>query len=200
MDIAIAGHQLDAGEAFQGYAAAELEQVKDKYFSRAVGANVTLSPGPHKAGFVAEIVMHVRTGVILKASGKGAMARPAFDVALAKIDKQLRRYVRRLRDHAPSATPAPPPLAAAYTVFQGADDAVVEADDASESGDAPLIVAEARVDVPDATVADAVMMLDLRNTTALLFKNTRTGAFNMVYRREDGNIGWVEPAVEAGRG
>ena len=75
---------------------------------------------------------------------------------------------------------------AGYTVFNAVEDA-------EEVGDAPLIIAETRVDVPDATVSDAVMMLDLRNTNALLFKNSGSGVLNMVYRRGDGTIGWVEP-------
>lgn len=190
MDIVIAGHRLDSGDAFQTYARAELTRLKDKYFARAVSAHATLSPGPRGAAFACELVMHVSAGVILKASGRAARANQAFDAALERIDKQLRRYVRRLHDH----VGAPPPPDA------GADDAPADyrvfetpADDADEPPAAPLIVAEAKVDVPAASVADAVMMLDLRNTTALLFRNTATGAFNMVYRREDGNIGWVEP-------
>ena len=99
--------------------------------------------------------------------------------------------MRRLKDKSGGATLDALPLAevpdnAEYRVFEG----VAEEADAP---DAPLTIAETRVDIPEASVSDAVMMLDLRNTTALLFKNSRTGDLNMVYRREDGNIGWVEP-------
>lgn len=185
MDIAISGHRLDAGTAFRDYATAGLNQLKDKYFARAISANATLAPGPRNAGFGCELIMHVRAGVILKASGRAARAQGAFDAAAEKIDKQLRRYVRRLHDH---PAHAPEPVDAAYTVFEAAPEFEEEA-----GGDAPLVVAESAVDVPTASVADAVMMLDLRNTTALMFRNSATAAFNMVYRREDGNIGWVEP-------
>ncbi len=129
-------------------------------------------------------------GVVLKASGSGQEAHPAFDEAAAKIEKQLRRYMNRLRSHTGNGHAAEADALidsnAGYTVFNvGGEE--------EEVPDAPLIVAETRVDVPDATVSDAVMMLDLRNTGALLFKNAGTGAFNMVYRRNDGTIGWVEP-------
>ena len=125
-------------------------------------------------------------GVILKGGGTAHDARPAFDEAADKIERQLRRYMQRLKSHAgPSAATAAEDNAR-YTVFEAE-----EAPD--EVGDHPAVIAETRVDVPDASVSDAVMMLDLRNTNALLFRNARTGGFNMVYRRGDGTIGWVEP-------
>jgi hypothetical protein len=122
-------------------------------------------------------------------------AHVAFDSAAERIEKQLRRYMRRLKDKSGGQTLDSLPLAeppadnAEYRVL------AAPAPDEEEVllDDAPLTIAENRVDIPDASVADAVMMLDLRNTTALMFRNSRTGALNMVYRREDGNIGWVEP-------
>ena len=166
----------------------------DKYFSRAISAQVTLGRGPHDAGFTCDIVAHVMQGVVLKARGDAMEAHLAFDGAADKIEKQLRRYMRRLKDrhsaHAGNgnASNGYDGLAdnAGYTLFR-------EETAEAEPQDFPAIVAEMRVDVPDTTVSDAVMMLDLRNTTALLFRNTGTGAYNMVYRRGDGTIGWVEP-------
>ncbi len=192
MDIRVSGHQVDAGAAFREHVRTRLAAIADKYFSRAIGANVTLSPGPH-GDFVVDIVMHVMADLILKGSGRASEAHPAFDAAADRIEKQLRRYMRRLKDrHGPSSTRAAARDLdaaaidnAAYTIF------AAPADD--EPADNPPIIAETRVDIPDASVSDAVMMLDLRNTTALLFRNTRSGIHNMVYRREDGSIGWVEP-------
>ena len=114
--------------------------------------------------------------------------RATFDGAADKIEKQLRRYKRRLRDdHTGPNGVAPPEDNAAYVVFEPlADEEVAESDH-------PVVIAETRVDVPDASVSDAVMMLDLRHTNALLFRNAGTGTYNMVYRRNDGTIGWVEP-------
>jgi ribosomal subunit interface protein len=189
MDIRVSGHQVDTGDALKAHVEERLQGIADKYFSRAISAHVTLGKGPHDF-FTCDIVAHVMQGLVLKGANSGQNAHVAFDGAADKIEKQLRRYMRRLKDrHAGEATAIAENGAydnAGYTVFNGG----AEEEDVV---DAPLIVAETRVDVPDASVSDAVMMLDLRNTGALLFKNSGTGAFNMVYRRNDGTIGWVEP-------
>jgi ribosomal subunit interface protein len=194
MEIRVAGHQVETGQAFRAHVEERLQQVADTYFKRSIGATVTLAPAPHDS-FQCDIVMHVMQGVVLKATNRAAVANVAFDGAADKIDKQLRRYMRRLKDKSGGATLAALPLA---EIPDNAEYRIFEADaDAEEAADAPLTIAETRVDIPEASVSDAVMMLDLRNTTALLFKNSGTGALNMVYRREDGNIGWVEPRAEA---
>lgn len=190
MEIRVSGHQVDTGDALQTQVTERLQGIADKYFSRAISAHTTFGRGPRDNGFTCDIVMHVMQGLVLKATNSGMEARGAFDGAADRIDKQLRRYTRRLKDRHNGAVQA---LAeesaydnAGYTLFQ-------EPAEEEEPADAPLIVAETRVDVPDASVSDAVMMLDLRNTNALLFRNSVTGAHNMVYRRGDGTIGWVEP-------
>jgi hypothetical protein len=125
-------------------------------------------------------------GVVLKASHSAREAEMAFNGAADRIEKQLRRYMRRLKDHKVDAGAQPVVENAGYTIFSpGSAEA--------EEADAPTIIAETRVDIPESSVSDAVMLMDLRNTTALMFKNSATGDYNMVYRREDGNIGWVEP-------
>ena len=111
----------------------------------------------------------------------------ALNGAADRIEKQLRRYTNRLKEHKVDEQAQAFVENAAYTVFSPAP----ESD--SEGADAPTIVAETRIDIPESSVSDAVMLMDLRNTNALLFKNSGTGEFNMIYRREDGNIGWVEP-------
>ena len=110
----------------------------------------------------------------------------AFNGAADRIEKQLRRYVKRLRDHKGDAS-QPYVENAGYTVF------TAPKSDEDEAPAFAAIVAETRVDIPQASVSDAVMLMDLRNTNALMFKNSASGEFNMIYRREDGNIGWVEP-------
>ena len=186
MDIRVSGHQVDTGDALKVHVEERLQGVAEKYFSRSLSANVTFGLAPH-GGFSCDIVAHVMQGVILKGSGQGNEAHPAFDQAADRIETQLRRYMRRLKNRRDGADAAQIEFDAGYTVFQAAQD------DEEAVGDHPPIVAETRVDVPEASVSDAVMMLDLRNTNALLFKNSGTGAFNMVYRRGDGTIGWVEP-------
>lgn len=195
MDIRVSGHQVDTGDALKRHVEDRLQGIADKYFSRAISAHATFGKGPHDHGFTCDIVAHVMQGLVLKGSNfnAGPEAQLAFDGAADKIEKQLRRYMRRLKDRNAGEAAAMAESGgydaydnAGYTVFNGG----AEEDEAS---DAPLIVAETRVDVPESSVSDAVMMLDLRNTTALLFKNSGTGNFNMVYRRHDGTIGWVEP-------
>jgi ribosomal subunit interface protein len=187
MDIRVSGHQVETGEALQLHAQDRLAAIVDKYFPKALSSAVTFNRAP-AAAFRCDIVTHVMQGMVLKGAGTAADAHIALDQAAEKIDKQLRRYKRRLKDRSEVSGHALRAEEAAYTVF-------VEPDEEAEevTADAPLVIAETRVDVPEATVSDAVMMLDLRNTNALLFKNAGTRRHNMVYRRGDGSIGWVEP-------
>ena len=171
MDIRVSGHQVDTGDALRTHVADRMGAIADKYFARAISA-------------------HVMQGVILKGSGKAAEAHPAFEVAADRVEKQLSRYMSRLRNR-PHLAAQP---AMVDEVPADADYRVLDAGDADgEPVDNPPIVAETKVDIPDASVSDAVMLLDLRNTNALLFRNSATARFNMVYRRGDGTIGWVEP-------
>jgi ribosomal subunit interface protein len=189
MDIRISGHQVATGDALKTHVETRLQAIANKYFSRAISAHVTFGKGPHDNGFTCDIVAHVMQGLVLKGSNDGMDAHGAFDGVADKFEKQLRRYMRRLKDRNAGQVNAPVENGAyddaGYTVFRETDDEFAE--------DFPPIIAETRVDVPDATVSDAVMMLDLRHTNALLFRNVGSGAYNMVYRRGDGTIGWVEP-------
>jgi len=188
MDIRVSGHQVETGAALQSHAEDRLSAIVEKYFARALSSTVTLGKAPQGA-FRCDIVTHVMQGLILKGHAVAQDAHVALDQAAEKIEKQLRRYKRRLKDRHEASSAAIRAEEAAYVVFAEpepeADEIIV---------DAPLVIAETRVDVPEATVSDAVMMLDLRNTNALLFKNAGTGRHNMVYRRGDGSIGWVEPS------
>ncbi|QLC25633.1 ribosome-associated translation inhibitor RaiA [Parasphingopyxis algicola] len=191
MDIRVSGHQVETGDALKDHVEERMTAIADKYFARAISAKVTFGKGPHDHGFRCAIVAHVMQGVILKgeAASQGD-AHAAFEEAAGHVEKQLRRHMDRLKDHHKHANGEMPPelpeSSAGYTVFQGGD----EVEDVPDN---PPIIAETSVDVPDASVSNAVWMLDLRNTNALLFKNSDTGVYNMVYRRRDGSIGWVEP-------
>ncbi|WP_426266155.1 ribosome hibernation-promoting factor, HPF/YfiA family [Sphingomonas sp. LHG3443-2] len=189
MDIRVSGHQVETGAALQNHVTDRLEALTERYFSRATAANVTFGKGPHDHGFTCDIVAPVVNGVVLKANGRAQSAQQAFEGAADKIERQLKRYKSRLRDRkGADATGGPGyDASASYTVF-----AAPQAEE-EEAPEHPPVIAEARVDIPESSVSDAVMMLDLRNTNALMFRNSKTGAFNMVYRRDDGSIGWVEP-------
>lgn len=194
MEIRVSGHQIETGDALQAHVTTRLHAIADKYFSRAISAHVIFGNAPHGA-FQCDIVCHVMTGLLLKGRSEAQDAHVAFDLAADRIEKQLRRYMRRLKDRRAQFLAAETERTveldvgeAGYTVFQSA------AEDEETAVEAPVVVAEMRVDIPETSVSDAVMMLDLRDTNALLFLNSGTTALNMVYRRNDGTIGWVEPA------
>ena len=190
MDIRVSGHQIDTGAALQEHASDRLNTIVEKHFSRALSSTVTFGKAPASA-FAADIVLHVNHGLILKSHGQAQDAHIAFDQAAEKIEKQLRRYRRRIKDRHEQTAHALREEDAAYTVFARVEDSEAETEVVA---DAPPVIAETRVDIPEASVSDAVMMLDLRHTNALFFKNAGTGRHNMVYRRNDGSIGWVEPS------
>ena len=188
MDIRVSGHQIDTGEALQTQVEHRLAAIAEKYFSRAISAQVTFGKGPYDHSFTCDIVAHVPQAVILKGHGAASVAPAAFELASDRIEKQLRRYKQRLKDRHAQSSHAEE-IDAGYTVF-------APPPEEQEPVDNPPIVAETRVDIPSASVSDAVMLLDLRNTNALMFRNSGTGRFNMVYRRGDGTIGWVEPQLD----
>ena len=190
MQVRVAGHQVETSESLQAHVSQRIEAIADKYFERAIAANVTFGKGPYE-DFTCEIVAPVPQGVVLKASNRAGEARIAFEGAADKIERQLSRYMKRLREHRGNGG-TPPELVenAGYTIF------APQPEMSPEAPAHPPVIAETRVDIPEASVSDAVMMLDLRNTNALMFKNSKSGDLNMVYRRDDGTIGWVEPRPE----
>ncbi|WP_118858106.1 ribosome hibernation-promoting factor, HPF/YfiA family [Sphingomonas mesophila] len=187
MNVRVAGHQVETGSALQSHVTTRITALADKYFGREIGATVTFGRGPHD-DFTCDIVAPVTGGVVLKSANRAGDAHIAFDGAADKIERQLSRYMDRLREHKHNG---------ADTYVENAEYRVFEAPaEVAPPPQHPPIVAETRVDIPTATVGDAVMMLDLRNTNALMFRNAASDAFNMVYRRDDGTIGWVEPRGE----
>ena len=190
MDIRVSGHQMDTGAALQDHVSDRLNTIVEKYFGRAISSQVTFGKAP--ASMVScDIVTHVMQGLLLKANATAPDAHVALDQAAEKIDKQLRRYKRRIKDRHEQSAHALREEEASYRIF-AAPEVEIEVEEEDDAG-APPIIAETTADIPEASVADAVMMLDLRHTNALLFKNAGTGRHNMVYRRNDGSIGWVEP-------
>ena len=185
MDVRVAGHQVDTGNSLREHAQRRIAEITEKHFSRSVGANVTFGRGPNN-DFTCDIVAPVVNGVVLKATHSAREPDLAFNGAADRIEKQLRRYSNRLKEHKVDDQAQDVLDNASYTVIQSSSSDEAQAD-------APTIVAETRVDIPESSVSDAVMLMDLRNTSALMFRNSGTGELNMIYRREDGNIGWVEP-------
>ena len=187
MEIQVHGKNMDVGEALRGHAEAILKTHVSKYFSRAIDAQATFSRAAH--GFRSDISVHPRRGLLVQGSAEAGDAYAAFDVAINRIDKQLRRYKRRLNDRHKDREDEDVLRAQQYVLAP-------ENEAEEESSDTPpVIVAEMPHDIATLTVSEAVMRLDLANTPVLMFRSKANGVLNVVYRRDDGNIGWIDPAV-----
>ncbi|WP_366553883.1 ribosome hibernation-promoting factor, HPF/YfiA family [Aquibaculum sediminis] len=196
MQLSVKGRHVDTGDAFRQYAYDRLSGILDKYFGDAIEASVTLSKDAFL--FRAALSIHVGRGLLLQATGEAQDVHPAFDMAADRLAKQLRRYKRRLRDHGRIPATAADVLPAQQYILAPenvSEEAAAEEPDGKESlnGDQPLVVAEMQTEVPNLTVGEAVMRMDLADQPALLFQNRAHGGINMVYRRNDGNIGWIDP-------
>ena len=168
----------------------------EKYFSNPIEATVTFSKQGYR--FHVTISVHVGRGILMQAEDDGGDAYAAFDITAETIAKRLRRHKRRLRDHHRAETDSY--AAKQFVLAADVGDEAADAGDGVDhaNGHAALIVAELEADIPTLTVGEAVMRLDLAETQAMLFHNRAHGGLNMVYRRNDGNIGWVDPAMKPG--
>lgn len=193
MRIQVAGRQMDVGEALRSKIQGELASGVGKYFDRATDAVVTVAKNGGGAQFEVDCLVHLPSGISLQTQGHGGDAHSAFGDAMEKLEKRVRRYKRRLRNHhADHKSPLPAEDAPAYVLAPLQEDN--EAGDsapADETG--PLVIAESTVSVRTMSVPTAVMQLELSDGPALLFRNAKHGGLNLVYRRADGNIGWVDP-------
>lgn len=198
MRVQVAGRQMDVGEALKTRIEAELTAGISKYFNRATDAVVTVARNGGGVGVAVDCAVHLASGISLQTHGHGGDAHSAFDDALSKLEKRVRRYKRRLRNHhAEHKNPLPAENAPAYVLapLEDEDEAVGAPAGTGANGDAagPLVIAETTVAVRTMTVSMAVMQLDLAENPAVLFRNAAHGGLNLVYRRADGNVGWIDP-------
>jgi ribosomal subunit interface protein len=190
MIISVSGKQVDVGDAFRVHAEEMLRSAVDKYFGNALDARVVLSHHAHL--FRADIAVHVGHNILVQGHSEADQPYPAFDSAVEHIAKRLRRYKRRLRDHHKRQAQAEAALEARqYVLAPERDDDAIESE--SVTSDRPVVVAELTTTIDTLTVSEAVMRLDLADLPAMMFKNSAHGGLNMVYRRADGSIGWVDP-------
>lgn len=187
MRYQISGKQIDIGEALQTHVRTELDAMLAKYAGRPTEANVVFSKSAHE--YACETIVHLSTGLNASATGKATEIYAALDASCEKMDKQLRRYKRRLKDHH-KARPNPVELGDAGSYILAATE---DEDDAGDAPDGPVIVAETASKIPSLSVGEAVMQMELADAPVLVFRNEKNSAINVVYRREDGNIGWVDP-------
>ncbi|HVY84317.1 MAG TPA: ribosome-associated translation inhibitor RaiA [Caulobacterales bacterium] len=195
MRVQVAGRRMDVGEALRTRIEGELSAGIEKYFSRATDAVVTVGKNGGN-GYEVDCTVHLSSGISLQAQGHGGDAHTAFDSALTRLETRVRRYKRRLKNHhADNKSPLPAEGATAYVLAPLEDEEEHETAGLGTNGADrnPLVIAENKTAVRTMTVSTAVMQLDLSESPALLFRNAAHGRLNLVYRRGDGNIGWVDP-------
>jgi ribosomal subunit interface protein len=200
MQLSVTGKQTEIGEALRRHIEGNLGSILDKYFKTAIEAHVIVSKEAHLSR--AEISIHIGRGIVVNARAAASEAYLAFDAAAERLAKQLRRYKRRLRDHhAKGREPAGASERAMDYVLAPIEEEEAEGE-AAEAGNvngAPAVIAEMSTELPSLTVGEAAMRMDLAEAPVLLFRNRSHGELNLVYRRTDGNIGWIDPKLDAAR-
>lgn len=189
MRYQISGKQIDVGEALASHVQTELGGTIEKYSQRPTDATVTFSRSAHE--FLCDSVVHLSTGLTAQAQGRATEIYAAFEQCRERMDKQLRRYKRRLKDHTSKSRPEPVAFETAGLYVLASDD---EQWNAPEDGlPQPMIIAEMETRVPTLSVGEAVMQMELAGKPMLVFRNEKHGGVNVVYSRDDGNIGWIDP-------
>jgi ribosomal subunit interface protein len=195
MQITVSGKHVDMSDALRTRVAQQLESIAGKYFDHALEAHVTF--GRARSFFTCDINVHAARGLTLRGEGEAADANSAFDDAAEHIAKRLRRYRRRVNEHARDvANRERPESARQYVLSQEEPVTEVNGHEAEAAHAFPTVVAEAPADIARLTVSDAVMRMDLADQQVLMFRNSATGELNVIYRRTDGHIGWIDPAVQ----
>lgn len=191
MDINVTGRKMNVGEALTQHVQDRLGMVSEKYFDRSIDASTTFAKEGHL--YRADVSLHPNQGVNLHSRGEADDPYAAFEEAAEKVEKQLRRYKRRLKNH--HNTPG------REAVAELARDAVLAPEPEDMNGEAvdapledqPIIIAESNREIPKVSVSDAAMLMDLADANAFMFRNSRNDSLEVVYRRRDGNIGWISP-------
>ncbi len=188
MQLSVKGKQLDIGDALRTHVSDSLSRILGKYFGNAIEVGVTISRDGQM--YRAVVAVHVGRGIQVQAQGDADQPYPAFDTAAEHLAKRLRRYKGRLRNHHKRSGPTAETLLARQYIL-AADDDLESAEDEAEGQ--PAVVAEMTTEIASLTVSEAVMRMDLADQPALMFRNSSHGGLNMIYRRPDGNIGWIDP-------
>jgi ribosomal subunit interface protein len=197
MNLRISGKHMDIGEAFRARIEERVGEALGKYFDGNASGHVVVSKaGTSKTGarFSADCTLHLDTGLTLQTTGAAADPTPAFEAAADRLEKRLRRYKRRLKAH-PTGSNGGDAVDVAYRVVAGFDE---DEDEEVPEDYAPAIVAESTVALKTMSVASAVVELDAKDSPVVVFRNPASQGVNVVYRRPDGNIGWIDPSAAAG--
>lgn len=189
MRYQISGKQIDVGEALQTHVKAELGGTVEKYSQRPTDAIVIFSRNAHE--YICEATVHLSTGLTAAAKGQSTEVYAAFEACREKMDKQLRRYKRRLKDHHRDRA-EPVEFADAPMYVLAANGGSQEAEPESLQ---PMIIAEMEGKIPSLSVGEAVMQMELTGAPLVVFRNEKSGGVNVVHRRDDGNFGWIDPTA-----
>lgn len=192
------GHHIDLGDALKTHMQDKIDSINEKYFNRGIEANITLTKD---GGSLIKTHISMKGGkdIIIQADSSAHDPYGSFEEAAEKVAKQLRRYKKRLRDnhHRETASVKEQILQAqSYILSTQNESAANDSEEDYEGSDEPLIIAEGKTNIPTLTVSDAVMHMELADEPTYVFKNSQNDQINVVYRRKDGNIGWVNPENE----
>jgi ribosomal subunit interface protein len=197
MHITVSGKQVDLSDALRTRVADGLDTIAGKYFDHALEANVTFSRA--RSFFTCDINVHAGRGLTLRGEGEAADANSAFDDAAEHIAKRLRRYRRRVNEHARDLANRERPQAGREYVLRQEDGAEPAPAGSAVQQPAPTyatIIAETATSISRLSVGEAVMQMDLSDQQVMMFHNSTTGELNVVYRRTDGHIGWIDPTAK----
>ena len=188
MSLRVSGKNMNIGEALRVHVQGKVAAAVGKYFDGEPSGHVTIAP--EGSGFRADCTLHLKNGVTVQADGRAQEPYACFDQAAERIEKRLRRYKSRLKERKHDRTEAGGMTVASY-ILEAPDE---ETDAPAEHEFAPTVIAEANTQLGAMTIAAAVMELDMTGVTVLPFRHAATGRVNIIYRRNDGNIGWLDPA------
>ncbi len=187
MALRISGKNLDVGDAYRTHVEERLGEALRKYFDGGFSGQIILER--EGSWFRTDCALHLDTGIALQATGRAQEAHQSLDIAADRIEKRLRRYHRRLKDHRPPNRAETEP-AASYVIAALDEEEDVAADYA------PTIIAEETTRLETMTVGGAVTAMDLSDLPLVIFRNAGHGGINVVYRRSDGHIGWIDPSLD----
>ncbi|MEP5731656.1 MAG: ribosome-associated translation inhibitor RaiA [Sulfitobacter sp.] len=187
MRYQISGKQIDIGDALQTHVKEELGGSVAKYAERPTDAQVVFSKSGHE--FVCEATVHLSTGLTASAKAHNTDIYGAFDGCNEKMEKQLRRYKRRLKDHHKDRVEPVEMLGASSYILASEGDSETQEPETLQ----PMIIAEMQTKIATLSVGEAVMQMELTGSPVMVFRNESKDGLNVVYRREDGNIGWIDP-------
>jgi ribosomal subunit interface protein len=195
MQINVSGKQVDLSDALRTRVASSLDVIAQKYFDHAMEANVTF--GRARSFFTCDINVHAGRGLTLRGEGEAGDANAAFDDAAEHIAKRLRRYRRRVNEHHRDQTArSAPKTGRSYVLRAEPDASPADLPNGHEASAAfATVIAETQTEIRELTVGDAVMRMDLADQSVLMFRNSASGVLNVIYRRADGNIGWIDPGA-----